>query len=109
LNIQKVTVGDDSDKDAAFDLKSKQAVMGSALHIHLPSGLKEGASITVKVLYKTTTECTALQWLNKELAHVQFFHWDDTHLLQANSGEEISVSLQPMSGDLRTVSCPTSR
>jgi len=40
--------------------------MGSALHIPLPSGLKLGTSVTVKVTYKTTKDCTALQWLEKE-------------------------------------------
>jgi leukotriene-A4 hydrolase len=40
--------------------------MGSALHIPLPAGLKSGTSITVAVFYKTTQDCTALQWLSKE-------------------------------------------
>jgi len=43
--------------------------MGSALHIPLPSDLKYGASISVKVTYKTTKDCTALQWLEKEYVH----------------------------------------
>lgn len=49
-----------------YELKTKHAVMGSALHIPLPSGLKYGSSISVKVTYKTTKDCTALQWLEKE-------------------------------------------
>lgn len=40
--------------------------MGSALHITLPSELKSGASVAVKVTYETTHEGTALQWLEKE-------------------------------------------
>jgi len=48
------------------ELKPKHAVMGSALHIPLPSGLKSGSSVSVKVTYKTTKDCTALQWLEKE-------------------------------------------
>ncbi|KIM81710.1 hypothetical protein PILCRDRAFT_821059 [Piloderma croceum F 1598] len=50
----------------AYELKPKDAVMGSALHIPLPSDLKSGSSISVKVTYKTTKDCTALQWLEKE-------------------------------------------
>jgi hypothetical protein len=49
-----------------YELKPKDAVMGSALHIPLPADLKLGSSISVKVTYKTTKDCTALQWLEKE-------------------------------------------
>ncbi|KAF8060869.1 peptidase family M1-domain-containing protein [Lyophyllum atratum] len=52
-------------KSVPFDLKAKHEVMGSALHIGLPSGLKSGQYIDVKVEYKTTKACTALQWLDK--------------------------------------------
>ncbi|KAJ7284708.1 peptidase family M1-domain-containing protein [Mycena rebaudengoi] len=45
---------------------AKHAVMGSPLHVPLPTGLKCGNSIHVTVFYKTTKECTALQWLDKE-------------------------------------------
>ncbi|KAJ7454867.1 peptidase family M1-domain-containing protein [Mycena latifolia] len=48
------------------DVKPKHEVMGSALHIPLPKGLKSGTSISVAVFYKTTKDCTALQWLEKE-------------------------------------------
>ncbi|KAJ7746548.1 peptidase family M1-domain-containing protein [Mycena metata] len=48
------------------ELKPKHAVMGSALHIPLPEGLKSGTSINVAVFYKTTKDSTALQWLEKE-------------------------------------------
>jgi len=40
--------------------------MGSALHVALPGGSKAGKSVTVRVDYKTTKDCTALQWLDKE-------------------------------------------
>ena len=40
--------------------------MGSALHITLPPGLKSGDVVKVLVTYKTTSGCTALQWLEKE-------------------------------------------
>jgi leukotriene-A4 hydrolase len=49
-----------------YDLKPKHEVMGSALHILLPEGLKSGTSIDVKISYSTTKDCTALQWLDKE-------------------------------------------
>ncbi|KAF7375083.1 Leukotriene A-4 hydrolase [Mycena sanguinolenta] len=48
------------------EVKPKHEVVGSALHIPLPAGLKSGASITVTVFYKTTKDSTALQWLSKE-------------------------------------------
>ncbi|KAG6919450.1 hypothetical protein DXG01_005709 [Tephrocybe rancida] len=53
-------------KSVPFDLKDKHEVMGSALHVSLPSGLKSGQYIDVTVDYKTTSECLALQWLDKE-------------------------------------------
>ena len=49
-----------------YDVKSKHPVMGSALHIPLPKNLKTGSSVSTKITYKTTAECTALQWLDKE-------------------------------------------
>jgi hypothetical protein len=49
-----------------YDVKPKHPVMGSALHIPLPKSLKTGSSISTKITYKTTAECTALQWLEKE-------------------------------------------
>ncbi|KAG6874151.1 hypothetical protein C0995_005569 [Termitomyces sp. Mi166 len=52
-------------KSVSFDLKAKHEVMGSALHIALPSDLKAGQYIDVTIDYKTTKECTALQWLDK--------------------------------------------
>ncbi|KAJ7430438.1 hypothetical protein B0H11DRAFT_2263388 [Mycena galericulata] len=51
---------------AIYDLKPKHEVMGSALHVSLPKGVRSGTSIDVTVFYKTTKECTALQWLDKE-------------------------------------------
>ncbi|KAF5377203.1 hypothetical protein D9615_006474 [Tricholomella constricta] len=52
-------------KSVSFDLKPKHEVMGSALHVCLPSGLKSGQYVDVTVEYKTTKDCTALQWLDK--------------------------------------------
>ncbi|KAJ7630308.1 peptidase family M1-domain-containing protein [Roridomyces roridus] len=52
--------------DVPFDVKPKHEVMGSALHVSLPKGLQSGKSVQVAVFYKTTKDCTALQWLDKE-------------------------------------------
>ncbi|KAJ7075001.1 peptidase family M1-domain-containing protein [Mycena belliarum] len=49
-----------------YEVKAKHEVMGSALHVTLPKGLELGTSLDVTVTYKTTKECTALQWLDKE-------------------------------------------
>jgi hypothetical protein len=45
--------------------------MGTPLHIDLPSGLKSGDHVKVKIEYSTksankTTKDVALQWLTKE-------------------------------------------
>ncbi|KZP30333.1 hypothetical protein FIBSPDRAFT_850643 [Athelia psychrophila] len=53
-------------KSAKHQLYPKHEVMGSALHIALPSALESGSTVTVKVTYKTTAASTALQWLEKE-------------------------------------------
>jgi len=51
-----------------FVLKPKHEVMGSALHISLPSGLTSGSKIQVEVEYQTSPDSIALQWLEKEYA-----------------------------------------
>jgi hypothetical protein len=55
---------DDLDK-LQYELKDKHAVMGSALHVSFPSALLAQTHATVKIDYRTTKECTALQWLDK--------------------------------------------
>ena len=52
---------------AQFKIGKKHEVMGSALCIGLPAGLKSGQYIDAKVSYRTTNDSTALQWLDKEL------------------------------------------
>ncbi|KAG6853530.1 hypothetical protein C0991_003450 [Blastosporella zonata] len=52
-------------KSVPFDVKGKHEVMGSALHVALPQDLKAGQYIDVTVEYRTTSECIALQWLDK--------------------------------------------
>ncbi|KDR68677.1 hypothetical protein GALMADRAFT_231006 [Galerina marginata CBS 339.88] len=63
LDISAITV---DGQTAQYDVKPKHPVMGSALHVTLPKGLKAGSSVSVKIDYKTTEECTALQWLLKD-------------------------------------------
>ncbi|KAJ4475116.1 peptidase family M1-domain-containing protein [Lentinula lateritia] len=53
-------------KSSSYEVKPKHPIMGSALHIPLPSGLKSGSLIKATIKYETTKECTALQWLAKE-------------------------------------------
>ncbi|KAK7041806.1 Leucyl aminopeptidase yscIV [Paramarasmius palmivorus] len=53
-------------KPVDYSLKPKHEVMGSALHIPLPSGLKKDSTVKVTVRYQTTKSCTALQWLDKQ-------------------------------------------
>ncbi|KAJ4485336.1 peptidase family M1-domain-containing protein [Lentinula aciculospora] len=53
-------------KSVSYEIKPKHPIMGSALHIPLPSGVKSGSSVKATIKYQTTKECTALQWLAKE-------------------------------------------
>ncbi|KAF7978977.1 hypothetical protein HWV62_44229 [Athelia sp. TMB] len=50
----------------SYELKSSHPVMGRALHISLPAGLKKGSKTKVNITYKTTANSTALQWIAKE-------------------------------------------
>ncbi|KAF9073998.1 peptidase family M1-domain-containing protein [Rhodocollybia butyracea] len=63
LDIHSVEVEGNT---VSYEVKAKHPIMGSALHIPLPSGLKSGSSIKVLINYQTTKDCTALQWLEKE-------------------------------------------
>ncbi|KAF9526415.1 leukotriene-A4 hydrolase [Crepidotus variabilis] len=62
LEIFRIEVNGSNGK---YDIKPKKAVVGSALHIFLPSNLKQDDKVTVKIDYSTTGGCTALQWLDK--------------------------------------------
>ncbi|KAG6829889.1 hypothetical protein H0H92_003022, partial [Tricholoma furcatifolium] len=62
LHIENAKI---EDKSVPFSLKEKHEVMGSALHVTLPTDLKVGQHVDVTIEYKTTEECTALQWLDK--------------------------------------------
>lgn len=52
-----------------YALGPKHEVMGSALHIPLPSAPAVGSKVKVTIRYKTTDGCTAIQWLEKEYVH----------------------------------------
>lgn len=65
--------------------------MGSALHISLPSGLKSGQSLDVKITYKTTKDCTALQWLDKEYEGAFSFSVPELTHSKADSREDVPV------------------
>ncbi|KAF8207284.1 hypothetical protein K438DRAFT_2013778 [Mycena galopus ATCC 62051] len=57
---------DDVSEVMHHEVKPKNEVMGSALHIPLPAALKSKTSILIVVFYKTTKDSLALQWLSKE-------------------------------------------
>ncbi|EGN94342.1 hypothetical protein SERLA73DRAFT_188178 [Serpula lacrymans var. lacrymans S7.3] len=70
LDIESVQV---EGEHAKYALKGEHEVMGSALHIDLPKTLVSGSSISIHISYKTTKDCTALQWLEKEQTQGQIF------------------------------------
>lgn len=49
-----------------YDLKKRHPVMGRALVIPLSPPINKGAKIVVRITYSTTSECTAIGWLEKE-------------------------------------------
>ncbi|KEP52053.1 leukotriene-A4 hydrolase [Rhizoctonia solani 123E] len=49
-----------------YDLQERHPVMGSALVIPLPSALQKGDQVVLQINYSTTTQCTAIGWLDKE-------------------------------------------
>ncbi|KAH9836660.1 metalloprotease [Rhodofomes roseus] len=63
LNVEKAFV---EDKETTFSLDPSHPVMGAALHVPLPSGLKVGEQVKSTIHYSTTKDCMALQWLDKE-------------------------------------------
>ncbi|KAF9463241.1 hypothetical protein BDZ94DRAFT_1259460 [Collybia nuda] len=58
---------------AQFSIAAVREVMGAALHVKLPTGLKVGERIIVKISYKTSKSSGALQWLSKEHTHGKDF------------------------------------
>ncbi|KZT68834.1 hypothetical protein DAEQUDRAFT_745556 [Daedalea quercina L-15889] len=63
LDVEKASV---EGKTVNFTLDPSHPVMGAALHVPLPSGLKVGQKVKTTIDYKTTKDCMALQWLDKE-------------------------------------------
>ncbi|KAF5382881.1 hypothetical protein D9757_007329 [Collybiopsis confluens] len=70
LEIESVEVAGHS-----YEVKPHDPVMGSALHISLPSGLQSGSSIQATIKYQTTKDCRALQWLTKEQTQGKSFSY----------------------------------
>ncbi|WWD02391.1 leukotriene A-4 hydrolase/aminopeptidase [Kwoniella europaea PYCC6329] len=50
-------------KAVEYSLDSRLEVMGEALRVKLPKSLNKGESITIKITYSTTPQCTAVGWL----------------------------------------------
>jgi hypothetical protein len=74
--------------------------MGSALRITLSKPSSKGSKVKVEIQYKTTKDCTALQWLDKEyvslcicclLAEPQLVSLEDR--LRVNSTRTCSVNV----------------
>ncbi|KAH8111425.1 peptidase family M1-domain-containing protein [Phellopilus nigrolimitatus] len=75
-NIAKEVIFDSTDLDIAsvevaggpvpFKLSEKHPVMGSALHVPFSKPIPKGTNVKVKVMYKTSSEAIALQFLDKE-------------------------------------------
>ncbi|TFK25898.1 leukotriene-A4 hydrolase [Coprinopsis marcescibilis] len=53
-------------KASSYEFGAKHPIMGSALHIPLPKGLKGSDTSEVWIKYETSPQATALQWLSKE-------------------------------------------
>ncbi|KAF8839796.1 zincin [Paxillus ammoniavirescens] len=62
LDIESVEV---NGRETKFQLESEHEVMGSALRIPLPP-TRANKRVKIKIAYKTTERCPALQWLAKE-------------------------------------------
>ncbi|KAH7334057.1 leukotriene-A4 hydrolase [Rhizoctonia solani] len=56
-----------------YDLKQRHPVMGSALVVLLPSSVQKGDQTVLRISYKTTTQCTAVGWLDKEQTYGKKF------------------------------------
>ncbi|KZT09024.1 metalloprotease [Laetiporus sulphureus 93-53] len=70
LSIDEVLV---ADKQVDFLLGEKHPVMGSALTIPLPSGLKTGNKVKCTISYRTSQKSMSLQWLAKEQTRGKLF------------------------------------
>ncbi|KAF5327018.1 hypothetical protein D9619_004122 [Psilocybe cf. subviscida] len=52
--------------EVKFRLGSHHPISGTALNVPLPTGLRAGSSVKVKIVYSTTEVNTALQWLDQD-------------------------------------------
>ncbi|KAI5462450.1 peptidase family M1-domain-containing protein [Mariannaea sp. PMI_226] len=60
VDISSVSV---DSKKVDWELKEYSAPLGAPLHISVPGGAAKGEIINLAIELKTTTKCTALQWL----------------------------------------------
>lgn len=60
LDISEVSIDGES---AKYNLKPRKEPLGQALHVHLPSKSSSASTYKLDISYKTTKDCTALQWL----------------------------------------------
>ncbi|KAF9014887.1 peptidase family M1-domain-containing protein [Cyathus striatus] len=63
LNVYGARISGDA---VLYRSGSKHAVMGTALHVSLPVGIKKDTVLQIVIDYTTTEDCTALQWLSEE-------------------------------------------
>ncbi|KAI0960825.1 hypothetical protein AcV7_000102 [Taiwanofungus camphoratus] len=63
LSVEKASV---DQRLVPFELGPSHKVMGSALRVPFQFSARAGALVNVTVYYKTTEDCMALQWLEKE-------------------------------------------
>ncbi|CDO71730.1 hypothetical protein BN946_scf184920.g14 [Trametes cinnabarina] len=94
LDVQNVLV---DGQPAEFSLGPTHAVMGAPLTVALPANRAVGDKIRVQVFYRTTQDCTALQWLDKE--HVPPLL---SSVGRAASGPSPSSSTRPTGSSAKT-------
>lgn len=63
LEIGRATI---KGKEVNVDVAERDHVLGNAITVKLPSKLKRGSSIDLKIEYSTTEDCTAIGWLEPE-------------------------------------------
>ncbi|KAG8690146.1 hypothetical protein FRC11_013549 [Ceratobasidium sp. 423] len=61
----KITGAEVAGAAVKYDLRERHPIMGSALVISLPSALQKEDKVLVRINYSTTSQCTAVGWLDK--------------------------------------------
>ncbi|KAI9207265.1 peptidase family M1-domain-containing protein [Polychytrium aggregatum] len=62
IDVKAVTING-TDEALEFVVHDRHAIYGSPVQIRFPRALAKGEEIAVKVVYSTTKDCTAIQWL----------------------------------------------